>query len=135
MSSHPIPRREGPMPSEDQAGRDEAPQFRSPKRTLARAFRLSRDRWKEKATQRREELRSLKVRLRDVEASRELWKQKAAHLQEQLARLSAAACPALSEQDASSEQTAEARPPQAGAAPASAAPPPGPAPGEKKRRR
>jgi hypothetical protein len=124
------------MPSEDDPGREEAPQFRSPKRTLARAFRLSRDRWKEKATQRRDELRSLKVRLRDVEASRELWKQKAAHLQEQLARLPAvgAAEPATAQAPDLPEQPAEVRPPQALAAPASAAPPTGHAPGEKKRR-
>jgi len=132
------------MPSEDHPGPEEAPPFRSPKRTLVRAFRLSRDRWKEKATQRREELRSLKVRLRDVEASRELWKQKVAHLQEQLARLTAAAGPtgsaaaeaALPEPAAARrELPVEGRPAEATAAAADAAPPSGPVPGEKKRRR
>jgi hypothetical protein len=59
-------------------------EFRSPKRALARSFRLSRDRWKEKAGQRRAEIRALKVRLRDLEVSRDLWKQKATHLQSQL---------------------------------------------------
>src|SRR4051794_14068486 len=66
------------MPTEPEA------EFRSPKRALARSFRLSRDRWKAKAGQRRQEIRGLKVRLRDLETSRDLWKQKAAHLQVQL---------------------------------------------------
>jgi hypothetical protein len=63
---------------------DPTAEFRSPKRALARSFRLSRDRWKAKAGQRRQEIRALKVRLRDLECSRDLWKQKAAHLQGQL---------------------------------------------------
>ena len=64
-------------------------EFRSPKRALARSFRLSRDRWKEKAGQRRDEIRALKVRLRDLEVSRDLWKQKSSHLQLQVDRLRA----------------------------------------------
>ena len=66
------------------AAPDDAPKFRSPKRALARAFRLSRDRWKRKAGERRQQIKTLKVRLRDVEASRDLWKQKALHFQAQL---------------------------------------------------
>ena len=72
------------MPAADSSGPDEAPKFRSPMRALALSFRLSRDRWKAKAAQRREQLRAMAVRLRDVEASRDLWKQKALHLQEQI---------------------------------------------------
>ena len=66
-----------------------AAEFRSPKRALARSFRLSRDRWKAKAVLRRAEIRALEVRLRDLENSRDLWKQKAAHLQAQLDGLQA----------------------------------------------
>src|SRR5271168_152184 len=72
------------MPAANSSGPDDTPKFRSPKRTLAHAFRLSRDRWKKKATERRTQLRALKVRLRDVQTSRLLWKKKALHLQEQL---------------------------------------------------
>jgi hypothetical protein len=85
------------MPAEDTSGPDQPPQFRSPKRTLARAFRLSRDKWKAKAGERRAQIRSMKVRLRDVEASRDLWKQKALHLQQQLDGLTALSSSALAE--------------------------------------
>jgi hypothetical protein len=63
---------------------DDAPEFRSPKRALARAFRLSRDRWKHKATRRLQQIKAFRVRVRDLEASRDLWKQKALHLQRHL---------------------------------------------------
>jgi hypothetical protein len=91
------------MPAADSSGSDDAPKYRSPKRTLAHSFRLSRDRWKTKAAQRRAQLRALKVRLRDVEASRDLWKTKALHLQEQLQHLSAAAAAPLSQQPGGAE--------------------------------
>ena len=68
----------------DATNAEDRPKYRSPKRALARAFRLSRDRWKKKATQRRQELKALQVRLRDLEISRDLWKDKAVHLQRQV---------------------------------------------------
>jgi hypothetical protein len=88
---------ESPMPAADSPRSDDAREYRSPKRTLAHSFRRSRDQWKAKAMQRREELRAMKVRLRDVEASRELWKTKALYLQEQLHHLSASASEPASE--------------------------------------
>jgi hypothetical protein len=75
------------MPTSDSTGNEDAPAFRSPKRALARSFRLSRDRWKEKAGQRRQQIKSLQVRVRDLQASRDLWKDKALHLQRQLDQL------------------------------------------------
>jgi hypothetical protein len=66
---------------------DNSPEYVSPKRCLAHSFRLSRDRWKLKATERRQQIKVLKVKLRDLEVSRDLWKQKALHLQAQLAEL------------------------------------------------
>lgn len=81
-----------------------APEFRSPKRALARSFRLSRDRWKAKAGKRRVEIRVLKVRLRDLETSRDLWKQKAAHLQ---AHLDLFQAPLAATQPSSSLETFE----------------------------
>jgi hypothetical protein len=65
---------------------DDTPEFRSPKRCLARSFRLSRDRWKAKAAQRLQQIKALKVKARDLQASRDLWKAKALHLQDQLAQ-------------------------------------------------
>ena len=56
-------------------------EHQSPKRCLARSYRLSRDRWKSKALQRRGEIRVLKARLNDLQDSRDLWKQKSLHLQ------------------------------------------------------
>ncbi len=64
---------------------DAAPPYASPKRCLARSFRLSRDRWKQKANQRRQQVKALKVQVRDLRASRALWKAKALHLEAQLA--------------------------------------------------
>ena len=64
---------------------DDAPEYVSPKRCLARSFRLSRDSWKAKAAQRRRQIKALQVKARDLEVSRELWKAKALHLQAQLA--------------------------------------------------
>jgi hypothetical protein len=88
-------------------------EFRSPKRALARSFRLSRDRWKEKAGQRRKEIRALMVRLRDLQVSRDLWKQKAAALQAQLDLLQASAPPACSAatRDLPDESSSAASPP------------------------
>src|SRR5437773_9843676 len=60
---------------------EEAPEYRSPKRCLAHSFRLSRDRWKAKATQRLDSIRSLRVRIRDMALSRDLWKRKALYYQ------------------------------------------------------
>ena len=58
---------------------DEAAEYTSPKRCLARCFRLSRDRWKQKATERLQRIKALKVNARDLRVSRDLWKQKALH--------------------------------------------------------
>jgi hypothetical protein len=58
---------------------DETPEYSSPKRCLARSFRLSRDRWKQKAADRLGQVKALKVKARDLRVSRDLWKQKALH--------------------------------------------------------
>jgi hypothetical protein len=66
------------------SSRDETRPYRSPKRSLAHSFRLSRDRWKQKATQRRRQVKALQVKARDLEASRELWKARALAAEAQL---------------------------------------------------
>lgn len=73
------------MSDADDSPDDDTPEFRSPKRCLARSFRLSRDRWKLKASQRRQQIKALQVKARDLEVSRDLWKAKALHLEAQLA--------------------------------------------------
>ena len=50
----------------------------------AEALKESRARWKARAAERREEIRSLRVKVRDLSTSRDLWKSKTKKLQEQL---------------------------------------------------
>jgi len=63
---------------------EEVPHYNSPKRCLAHAFRLSRDRWKRKAADRLATIRSWRVRIRDLVVSRDLWKRKALYYQDLL---------------------------------------------------
>lgn len=63
---------------------EEAPEYRSPKRSLALSFRLSRGRWKRKATERLAAIRCLRGRVRDLAVGRELWKRKALYYQDLL---------------------------------------------------
>jgi hypothetical protein len=51
--------------------------FKSSYSRLARIFKKSRDRWREKAIKRREENRLLELKIRDLEISRQKWKKKA----------------------------------------------------------
>jgi hypothetical protein len=107
----------------DQQRPDDAPKYRSPKRSLALSFRLSRDRWKAKATQRLQQIKALRVRCRDLQTSRDLWKQKALHLQEQLQQVQQVSAPATSPPSAAptpSQDPAPAHP----AAPDPKTPPP-----------
>jgi hypothetical protein len=114
------------MPDPSPCRDDDAPEFRSPKRALARSFRLSRDRWKDKATRRRQQVKALQVRLRDLEVSRDLWKDKAAHLEAQLQQLRGGAARAAD---------GPAGPPDGGPPPPAAAPSTAPRPAAKKARR
>ena len=68
--------------------------FRSPNRILARFFRKSRDRWKQKCQAVKGDLKRRSNELADVRRSREAWRQKAEeaqaeakHFQEQVERL------------------------------------------------
>jgi len=73
------------MPADERP--QDTPQFRSPKRSLALSFRLSRDRWKAKASRRLQDIKACRVRIRDLQTSRALWKEKALHLQRQIDEL------------------------------------------------
>lgn len=109
------------MPDADSADADSAPEFRSPKRALARSFRLSRDRWKHKAAQRRQQIKALQIRVRDLETSRDLWKDKALHLTAQLQQLQGVTSP--QPDDSVSAQTGQVDP--AGSSPVPPSPPTG----------
>jgi hypothetical protein len=52
-------------------------EFKSPVDRLARLFRKGRDNWREKAIERHEEIRGLKIKIRDLTESRENWKKRA----------------------------------------------------------
>lgn len=51
-------------------------QFRSPQHKLVHCFHRSRDQWRARAKAYHDQLRELKVRVRDVEASRDHWRAK-----------------------------------------------------------
>lgn len=51
-------------------------QFRSPQHKLINVFQRSRDRWRDRAKAYHEQIRQLRVRIRDVEASRDHWRAK-----------------------------------------------------------
>jgi len=53
------------------------PPYREDYTRQARLYRQSRERWKQRCADKQEEIRYLRVRIRDLEASRERWKQAA----------------------------------------------------------
>ncbi|MGA8763946.1 MAG: hypothetical protein WB562_13855 [Candidatus Sulfotelmatobacter sp.] len=53
------------------------PPFAKDHARQARLFRQSRERWKQRCAAKQDEIRYLRVRLRDLEASRARWKQTA----------------------------------------------------------
>ena len=76
-------------PSEDLP--DSRPSYRSPLRVLARAFEMSRDRWKEKYMAVQGRVKALRTDVRDLRRSRARWQAKAEALQRQLDQLRAKA--------------------------------------------
>lgn len=58
-------------------GNDMSQEYKSPPHKLIKFFKESRDAWEETAKKRREEIRDLQARVRDLEASRESWREKA----------------------------------------------------------
>jgi hypothetical protein len=51
--------------------------FKSPSPKLVQFFKTSRDRWKRKALLRRDRIKALQVRIRDLSESRDRWKSRA----------------------------------------------------------
>jgi chromosome segregation ATPase len=57
--------------------------FRTPVRILLPKLLKSRDDWKAKSHQRKAQLKSATIKIRDVSASRDLWRQRTEQLQEE----------------------------------------------------
>jgi septal ring factor EnvC (AmiA/AmiB activator) len=64
-----------PTPAASEGG------FKSPVRMLVRFFRRSQQQWKQKALQRRAEIKGLQRKVRDLDSSRAGWKAKAQRLE------------------------------------------------------
>jgi hypothetical protein len=58
--------------------------YLSPARVLARSFRLSRDKWKQKYQNLKRVLKRNQVQLHDVRASREIWRERAESAEQKL---------------------------------------------------
>ena len=58
--------------------------FSSPQYKLVVFFKKSRDKWKNRAQERRDRIRDMEARVRDLETSRNLWKAKAAKASKQI---------------------------------------------------
>jgi predicted nucleic acid-binding Zn-ribbon protein len=56
----------------------------------ARKLRASRDRWKQRSAEKQQQIRQLRVTVRDLSISREHWKQRVQNLEQQLLALQAA---------------------------------------------
>lgn len=65
----------------------DAPKYLSPKRVLARAFELSRDRWKEKYKSLQTKVKALRTEARDLRRSREQWRANAEALEQKTKEL------------------------------------------------
>ena len=50
----------------------------------ARKLRVSRDQWKQRSAEKQQQIRQLRVTIRDLSSSRDHWKQRAADLERQL---------------------------------------------------
>jgi hypothetical protein len=76
--------REPPIMAPPEDGSREAPEYRSPKRVLARAFEKSRDRWKEKYESLQKRSKALLTDVRDLRRSRDRWRAKAEALEQEV---------------------------------------------------
>jgi hypothetical protein len=63
------------------------PTFRSPPRILIPKLVHSRDRWKEKAADRKRQLKQAQIRSRDLALSRQCWKERALNAEQQIQSL------------------------------------------------
>jgi hypothetical protein len=90
--------------------------YRSSPARLVRLFRASRDLWKQRAAAKQEQIRSLRVKVRDLAASRDYWKERA--LRARPAAADTAAAPGPAAGHALGGRPTASLPPPAPAAPA-----------------
>jgi chromosome segregation ATPase len=83
--------------------------FRSPARILIPKLVAGRERWKEKAGERKRRLKSARIRIRDLEGSRELWRERAELAERRLAELECAAAATNAELATTREESAALR--------------------------
>lgn len=62
-------------------------EYKSSVNRLARLFKRSRDKWRERSKAKQKRIRALETKVRDISKSREQWKQKAKQAQQELAAL------------------------------------------------
>ena len=85
--------------------------FKSPASRLARLFKQSRDKWKEKALRKQRRLRASQVKIRDLEKSRERWKTRALEAEKARAETSEASEKGSEATDSGVEKRIEASSP------------------------
>ncbi len=78
-------------------------EYKSPVSRLARLFKHSRDKWKERSKAKQKKIRTLETKVRDISRSRSHWKEKAKQGQQELAQLKEQ----LGEEKAGQEKEAE----------------------------
>lgn len=82
-------------------------EYKSPVSRLARLFKRSRDKWRERAQAHQKRVRALETKVRDLSHSRAHWKQKAKQAQQELAALQAQVKGQVEPPAASPEEAAE----------------------------
>ena len=87
----------------------ETRRFRSPARILIPKLVSGRERWKSKAGERKQRLKSAQIRIRDLEGSRELWRERAERAERRLAELDRAAAATGAELAALRDESAALR--------------------------
>jgi hypothetical protein len=70
----------------------EAMQYKSSSARQARLFYHSRELWRQRAAAKQQEIRALRVKVRDLTDSRAHWKERAGQLAEQMEQLQARSC-------------------------------------------
>lgn len=87
----------------------ESRRLRSPARILIPKLVAGRERWKEKAGERKRRLKSASIRIRDLEGSRELWRERAELAERRLAELERVAAATSVELAATRDESAALR--------------------------
>ena len=79
-------------------------EFKSPLRILVRAFRKSRDKWKQKYMEIKKEIKRFRNQAADARKSREMWKRRGEQFQSRIQELEAQLARANPVQDSTSKK-------------------------------